>query len=291
MSRRDWDYGYFQPTQRIHTDKGLKTRSQRGRIGQSWWARAWIAALEQFTDPGRLSRGRSYARSGQVVSLSEEDGVVRARVQGSRPAPYRVSITLKQLTREQWDKVIDAMSEEAGFAAQLLAGEMPQEIDEAFAAAGVSLFPQSVRDISADCSCPDDANPCKHIAATHYILGEQFDDDPFMLFRLRGRTEQQILDALHERRRSAPTLAEESPGYDVQEGRLEAAPLAGLIEGFWQPAAPLEGLAVAPAAPAVAMPLLRRLGSPAFLPDHDLAQILAEAYTTISRSALEAASE
>jgi uncharacterized Zn finger protein len=286
---RDGEYDYFKPSQRIRTEKGLKARSQRGKIGQSWWARAWIAALERFTDPGRLSRGRSYARSGQVLSLTEKGDSVHAQVQGSRPTPYRVRITLKQFTREQWDKVIEAMAGEAAFAAQLLAGEMPQDIDTVFADAGVSLFPASAKDMTADCSCPDSANPCKHIAATHYILGEQLDDDPFMLFRLRGRTEQEIFDALHRRRRSALGVAEDGPAYDLREPEVQLTPLADQIEAFWQTSAPLDGLVTAPVPPAIPMPLLRRLGNPGFLPDDDLAQILAGVYDAIGRAALEAA--
>ena len=282
----DWDY--YPPSQRIHTDKGLRTRSQRGKIGQSWWAAAWIAALERFTDSGRLSRGRSYARSGQVLSLDEKDDTVSARVQGSRPTPYRVTITLKRLTDAQWDAAIAEMAGEARFAAQLLAGEMPQDIDEAFAAAGVSLFP-GASEIVTDCSCPDYANPCKHVAATHYILGEQLDDDPFMLFRLRGRTEQQVLDALDEHRRSALAVGEDGPAYEVAEREPQIAPLEDQIERFWQPATPLEGLAIVPAAPVIAMPLLRRLGNPAFLPDQDLAQLLAPVYDAVGQAALRAA--
>jgi uncharacterized Zn finger protein len=285
---RDDEYGYYQPTRRINTDKGLKARSQRGKIGQSWWAAAWIAALERFTDSSRLTRGRSYARSGQVLSLEEKGSSVHARVQGSRPAPYKITITLKPLTDAQWSAATAAMAAEARFAAQLLTGEMPQDIDEAFAAAGTSLFPTS-GEISTDCSCPDMANPCKHIAATHYILGEQLDDDPFMLFRLRGRTEQQILGELEKHRRTSSAVTEDGAAYLIPGGEPHAPSLEELVDRFWQPAAPVDSLAVTPAAPAVPMPLLRRLGNPAFLPDHELALLLAPVYEAVGRTALEAA--
>jgi uncharacterized Zn finger protein len=289
MARWNDDQYYYPQSKPIHTEAGLKARSQRGKFGQSWWAAAWITALEQFTDRGRLSRGRSYARSGQVLSLDEQEPAVHARVQGSRPAPYRVSIKLKPLTDAQWEAAIAAMAEEARFAAQLLAGEMPQDIDQAFAAAGVSLFPLHSGELVTDCSCPDPANPCKHIAATHYILGEQLDDDPFLLFRLRGRTEQQILDALNRLRRTALAVGEGAPEYELDEPGPEPASLENEVERFWQPAAPLDGLAVTPALPPVSQPLLRRLGNPAFLPDHDLAQILASTYDAVSQTAMNAA--
>jgi uncharacterized Zn finger protein len=284
----DGEYGYFPRSQRIHTDNGLKARSQRGKIGQSWWSAAWIAALEQFTDRGRLSRGRSYARSGQVLSLDEVVSTIRARVQGSRPTPYRVTITLEQFTPEQWEQAIAAMAEEAQFAAQLLAGEMPQDINEAFAEAGVSLLPRSSGDLRTDCTCPDLANPCKHIAATHYILGEQLDDDPFMLFRLRGRTEQQILDGLNRHRRAVIGVAEDAPTYEGAVPGSEFPRLDDQIERFWEATASLDGLAVVPTAPTISMPLLRRLGNPAFLPEHELTELLAATYEAVSHTALKA---
>jgi uncharacterized Zn finger protein len=168
-------YYYFKPTKPKEAKDGIKARSRRGSFANSWWAARWIAALERLMDSGRLARGRSYARKGQVLSIEETEGGIAARVQGSRPKPYRITIQITPLTDIQWEKVIDALSEQALFTAQLLAGEMPQEIEQAFNAAGVSLFPAKRGDLKTDCSCPDYANPCKHVAATHYILGERFD--------------------------------------------------------------------------------------------------------------------
>ncbi len=159
--------------------------------------------MEGLVDQARLQRGRSYARSGQVLSIVETQNGIEARVQGSRPKPYDVTIQVTPLNDRQWDLVIDALSEQALFTAQLLAGEMPGNIEDAFNAAGVSLFPNQTGDLSSDCTCPDWANPCKHVAATHYILGDRFDDDPFLLFRMRGRTQEEILEALRQRRSEA----------------------------------------------------------------------------------------
>ena len=88
------------------------------------------------------------------------------------------------------------MAAEARFSAELLAGQMPQAIDEAFLGGGVSLFPRTRADLRTSCSCPDWGDPCKHVAATHYVLGDALDRDPFLLFELRGRTKAQVLDAL-----------------------------------------------------------------------------------------------
>lgn len=278
-------YSYFEPTRPIRSDKGIKARSQRGQFAKSWWATRWIKALEQLVDAGRLQRGRSYARKGQVLSIDETKDGIAAKVQGSRPSPYKIAITLKPLSDKEWDAVIKAMAERAIFTAQLLAGEMPQEIEEAFAAAGVSLFPDKRSDLTTSCSCPDYANPCKHVAATHYILGEQFDEDPFLIFRLRGRSQEQIMQALRASRSSegGRTLAEERPPYITAQ---PAPPLT--VEGFWSLAQPLSQFQLNLKPPLTPHPLLKRLGQPAFL-DESIEALLGPAYDQASKAALEIA--
>jgi uncharacterized Zn finger protein len=195
-----YDDYYFKPTKPKAVKDGLKARSQRGSFAKNWWAQRWIAALERLVDSGRLTRGRAYARKGQVLSIEETKDGIAAKVQGSQRSPYKIKIQIAPLSEAQWDQVIDALAEQAIFTAQLLAGEMPQEIESAFEAARVSLFPARRDDLKTDCSCPDYANPCKHVAAAHYILGERFDEDPFLIFRLRGRTQEQVMAALRQRR-------------------------------------------------------------------------------------------
>ncbi|MBE0618507.1 MAG: SWIM zinc finger family protein, partial [Proteobacteria bacterium] len=182
----DYDYGYFPPSRPRAAAGGIVAASQRGGFGKSWWAKRWIAVLEGFRIGARLGRGRSYARSGQVLDIDVEKGRVTAWVQGSRAKPYGVTIQVKPLTRAAWEKVGAVLCRQALFAAKLLAGEMPQDIETAFAEARVSLFPERAGDLATDCSCPDWSNPCKHIAAVYYLLGEEFDRDPFLIFRLRG---------------------------------------------------------------------------------------------------------
>src|SRR3954447_23009956 len=164
------NYEYYEPRKPRKTDEGIKARSQRGNFVEHWWADRWIKSLERITDAGRLRRGRSYARGGQVLSIEESKGQIQARVQGSQSKPYKITIHLQPLSDGQWQAVLAALSERAIFTAQLLAGEMPQEIEEAFTAAGVSLLPSSRTELESTCSCPDWANPCKHVAAVHYIL-------------------------------------------------------------------------------------------------------------------------
>jgi len=182
-----WDgYGYYEPTKPIEVKGGIKAKSKRGSFARSWWAKRWIETLESFNMGARLSRGKSYARKGQVTSIKIEAGLVRAKVQGSNPTPYSVTIKVRTLTGSEWELLAEKLALKPIFAAKLLAGEMPEDIDSAFKEIGLSLFPETLDDLETDCSCPDWSNPCKHIAAVYYLLGEEFDRDPFLIFKLRG---------------------------------------------------------------------------------------------------------
>ncbi|MBI5841145.1 MAG: SWIM zinc finger family protein [Chloroflexi bacterium] len=278
-----FDY-YFKPTKAIKTKDGIKAQSKRGAFAKNWWAQRWIAALERLVDSGRLSRGRSYARKGQVLSIDETKDGIAARVQGSMRTPYRISIKINHLTDSEWDKVIDSLAEQAIFSAQLLAGEMPQEIEQAFEKAKVSLFPSKRGDLATDCSCPDYSNPCKHIAATHYILGERFDEDPFLIFRLRGRTQEQVMQELRKRRAGSDEVVED----ETEEAEV-VVPLEELISNFWDLGAPLEGFSVSIRPPAIEMPLLKRLGEANFVDEPGIQSWLSAAYQAVSRKAIQIA--
>ena len=276
-------YYYFKPTKPKEVKDGIKARSKRGSFAKNWWAQRWIAALERLVDSGRLSRGRTYARKGQVLSIDETKNGIAARVQGSRKTPYKVSIQIAPLTDAEWDKVFDALAEQAIFTAQLLAGEMPPDIEQAFEAAKVSLFPTRRNDLQTDCSRPDYANPCKHVAATHYILGERFDEDPFLIFRLRGRSQEQVMEALRQRRAGDAEIEEE-----LEEPEI-VVPLEEQVAQFWEFSAPIEGFSVSIRSPAIKMPLLKRLGKASFVSAPGIEVILSAAYQSISKKAIETA--
>jgi uncharacterized Zn finger protein len=191
--------------------------------------------MERVMDRGRLQRGRSYARKGQVLSLEEGKGQITAKVQGSRRTPYKVTIELTPLSEKDWNKVLAALAERPYFVAQLLAGEMPQEIEEAFQAAKLDLFPGR-RELKQHCNCPDSAAVCKHLAAVQYILAERFDEDPFLLFRLRGKTQDEVLAAL------GGGLAETETA--VPPEYSPAPPLSKSLHDFWQTGSALENFAV-----------------------------------------------
>ncbi|GIJ78611.1 Uncharacterized conserved protein, contains Zn finger domain [Micromonospora phaseoli] len=181
-------------------DGGLRARSTRGAIGVSWWSRRFLEVLESFALGTRLTRGRAYARAGQVVSLDVNPGVVRAVVQGSRPRPYQIQVALPPFPARLWARIEAELAAQAFFSARLLAGDLPAELEELFAGVGAPLFPAAVTELRQRCSCPDAAVPCKHLAATFYLLAESFDADPFTLLHWRGRSRAQLLSRLRELR-------------------------------------------------------------------------------------------
>src|SRR5207249_770289 len=150
------------------------------------------------------------------------------KVQGSFPQPYKITIKVKELTPKDWQKLAQTLSTQAIFAARLLAGEMPQEIEQVFKDAGLSLFPEKLRDLETDCSCPDWSNPCKHIAAVYYLLGEEFDRDPFLLFKLRGLSREELVEKL-----GAATPAAGSEAIETSPV-LPPEPLPADATAFWQ---------------------------------------------------------
>jgi uncharacterized Zn finger protein len=284
MSYRDDFWGGYTASKPIKVEGGIKAKSKRGSIGDTWWSKRWVSVLESFGWSNRLERGRRYARGGQVIGFKLTPGKVTASVQGSTPKPYSVIIEVKSFSEAEWEKAIEEMSGKAVFAAKLLAGEMPQNIEEAFKSAGMSLFPASSKDIKTDCSCPDSANPCKHIAAVYYILAEEFDRDPFMLFNMRGRTKEDITVSLRKKR-----VGEETP-QEPQEAKVqvyEEVPLSA--DGFWD-GGELESFSVNITAPDVPAAIIKRLGTPQFWDSkEDFNKKMEKYYKEISKKAIETA--
>jgi len=271
-------------------EHGIKMK----KAGTTWWGQRWIEALEAVLrgDAGRLARGRTYARAGRTHDLVVQDGKVTAKVTGSRATPYEVAMQLAQLDAAAWTEAIAGMAAKAQFSAELLAGQMPQQIDEVFRAAGTSLFPRQRTDLVTSCSCPDWGDPCKHVAATHYVLGEALDRDPFLLFELRGKTKGQVLDALRAARGGD---AAQSPQDAVApEGAFEVATLtlADLnAADYDKPREALPTLQFSFDEPVSHAAVLRQLGSPAAwsgeeTPLEVLAPLVRAAAETARRTAL-----
>jgi uncharacterized Zn finger protein len=254
---------------------GLAVRSKRGQIGEAWWSRRFLQVLESLQLGGRLARGRNYARQGQVMSLTVEPGSVRADVQGSRSHPYAVHLTLPELTRPQWDHVESAFAGAALFRAALLAGELPPEIEDVFAACGTPLFPTAAAELGMECSCPDWSVPCKHVAAVCYVLAEAFDADPFLVLAWRGRDKESLLERLRRTNSAAPHWTD----------GLAERPLAECVDNFWTPPGRVPASGHHRGVPASGDGLLRTLTPPALtVRRKPLIDVLAPAYTALASS-------
>jgi uncharacterized Zn finger protein len=204
---------------------------------EAWWVQRWIDLLNSYRFKKRLERGRKYAREGNILSLEYKGSKVTALVQGTADEPYKLSIWLDAFSDEDWNYVIDTLSEQAIYSAQLLAGEMPESIEAVFTANGLSLFPFNLAEVHSKCSCPDPKNPCKHIAAVYYQLGDFFREDPFVLFRLRGRSRDNILEALRQKRQgSAPSVEDtDTPAVEETPKATQTIQTTGHdLDKFWQ---------------------------------------------------------
>lgn len=277
-----WEY-FSKSPKRPPPEDGIKV----GKLGTTWWGQRWIRSLEHFSRDylSRLGRGRTYARTGRVHDLKISAGKVTARVTGSDPTPYEVSLTMDAFSAREWQVAIGTMAQEARFAADLLAGQMPQDIDTVFRKSKRSLFPRKSHDLETDCSCPDWANPCKHVAAMHYVLGEAFDRDPFLLFELRGRSREQVLAALSRLRSGEPS---EAP----QEKRVEEVAISSFavtaeaLENYEQSPAPLPGMHFSFDPPQSPAAILRSVVPPRAW---SLEEAPAEFFATLYQRAAEAA--
>ncbi|GET39614.1 SWIM zinc finger family protein [Microseira wollei] len=205
---------------------------------REWWVQGWLDLLNSYRFKKRLERARDYARQGNVLSFEFQGPKVVAQVRGREQPKYDVSLWLDPFSDEQWDYVIETLSQQAIFSAKLLAGEMPQNIQDVFTANGLSLFPFSLSEVRSHCSCPDKANPCKHIGAVYYILGDRFEEDPFVLFQLRGRSKEDILSALRQMRSAAGEASDSETSPIPQPPPPPSYPLQ--INQFWQYNEPLE---------------------------------------------------
>lgn len=237
------------------------------QASREWWSQRWLDLLDSYRFKKRLERARNYARQGNVLSIEFKDAQVLAKVQGSEVEPYQVSLSLDSFSDEEWGYIIETMSEKAIFAAKLLAGEMPQNIEVVFTSNGLSLFPFTLGDIHSKCSCPDKAVPCKHIGAIYYQLGDRFSEDPFVLFQLRGRTREQIISDLRQLRSQKnlakfdqtsiePTTIESQPTIPQPQSSLN-------LDNFWEYNQPLESSLVV-ISPSVSETVLDILGTITF---------------------------
>jgi len=265
---------FYPPSRPRAVDGGLKARSKRGAMVQHWWSARFVAVLDGMGMGGRLQRGRTYARKGQVISLEVTPGAVTALVQGSRARPYRVRIGVVAFGKADWAKVERELAADAWYVAKLLAGEMPEDIEEVFDRFGLALFPARPEDLSLDCSCPDWGVPCKHIAATFYLLAESFDEDPFRILTWRGRGREDILANLQAAR------ADRRPTADAPAGM----PLEDCLDRFFVSPVPASPRVVRPGGGALVIDQVPPI--PVLVRGVPLAEVLRAAYALPSGEVL-----
>jgi len=264
-------WSWFEPAPKQPVpDDGLRV----DRFGTTWWGSQWINALHQLGAAyrNRLPRGRSYARAGRVVGLAMGAGEITAGVVGTRRKPYEVTIGLKTFGKKKWETIVEVLAGQARFTVALLRGELPGIAGEALDARGIELFPTR-GELTTSCSCPDWANPCKHVAAVHYVVAAALDMDPFLIFVLRGLGRDRLLAALAEARGmsvSPERDLEAPPGETAWEEPDPMTPGEFLGQGLPRPslafriepaAVDLAGLARLGPPPPALEDLLRRLGS------------------------------
>jgi len=170
------------------------------KFSRTWWSDRFIQALEDFTDDSRLQRGRAYANNGKVLNFEIEQNQITARVKGSvnpyfgvyKEPTYNISIEIKAIAKSSWNEAIDKLSSKASIVSRLMLNEVPENIEDTFNELGLHLLPHSSKDFKTKCSCPDYANPCKHIAGVYYLVASQLDNNPFLLFELRGLSQQEL---------------------------------------------------------------------------------------------------
>ncbi|MBQ2345927.1 MAG: SWIM zinc finger family protein [Kiritimatiellae bacterium] len=178
---------------------GIRAQESRSGGARTWWARRWVEVLERMGLGARLGRGKHYAVSGQVTGMRLEGPHVEAQVVGTRPDPYRVTIDFRVPEGAAREAIVARIKGEPMLAARLIADDMPTEVEQAFRDCGLDFFPggklaPGVYDMTTACSCPDYANPCKHVSAVLLILGEEIARRPMTLLELRGIAEEDLYE-------------------------------------------------------------------------------------------------
>lgn len=273
---------YFYPPSRPRRVKGgIKAQSGGSKSGRSWWARRWLDVLDDFDIGQRISRGRSYARHGQVTDLSVSAGEAKASVQGSMSGAYRVRIGMGVIDKRVWKKLAAKLFARPSAAASLLAGSMPEEAEKAFRSAGASLFPSS-KELDTECTCPDWSNPCKHTVAVFFLLAEEFERDPFLVFKLRGAGRDELVKmAKIGPARGKSGLPDPARGSRPEPLPADPGKFWGRGSGAYDP-----GEAFIPEIPAA---LPKQLGSfPFWRGEEDFAGAMEGLYSEASRSGMSA---
>ncbi len=256
------------------------------KFSRTWWGDRFIKALEDFTDDNRLKRGRSYASGGKVLNFDVDKNKITARVKGSinpyfgvyKEPTYNINIEIKPIAKTSWNEAIKKLSSKASIVSRLLLNEVPENIEDTFSQLGLHLLPHSSKDFTTKCSCPDYANPCKHIAGVYYLVASQLDNNPFLLFELRGLSQAELQakladsplgKALAEELNAKEISLETSTSFYTQLAKqsIDEKPTA---REFWLGAKRLPQTIEVPTPSAVSAILIKKQGDfPAFWPKNN----------------------
>jgi uncharacterized Zn finger protein len=250
-------------------------------FSRTWWGQRFINTLEKLSDSGRLSRGRSYAHNGKVLNFEIKDGLVTAQVRGSvnpyfgvyKEPLYLTTIEFKAISAANWSAAIAYVASKASLISRLMLNEIPDTIEDAFAKLDLNLLPCSKNDFKTSCSCPDWGDPCKHIAGVYYLIAAQLDQDPFLLFELKGLSREALQKELVKSPLGQALSAElavvnNSPIPDnsyYTEPKLHPAEGIADLRDFWLGAKRLPQMIEEPSAASVPAILIKKQGDfPAF---------------------------
>lgn len=249
-------------------------------FSRTWWGQRFISALEEIMDSGRLSRGRSYARGGRVKSFDIEDGLIKAQVRGSvnpyfgvyKEPLYITTIEFKPISAANWSAATAYIVSKASLISRLMLNEMPDNIEDAFGKLDLHLLPHHEKDFKTTCSCPDWSNPCKHIAGVYYLLAAQLDQDPFLLFELRGLSRESLQkelvksplgQALSAELALEKTTPEPESAYYTRP-TLQSSVAVASLKDFWHGAKRLPQVIEAASQGSVPAILVKKQGDPPF---------------------------
>ncbi len=277
MPRRAWDDPWRRyPESRPLPAAGIATSKQRGAMAKRWWSQRFVDVLDAYGLGSRMQRGRRYARTGQVLTLEVTPGLLSAQVQGSRRTPYLVTVQAPPARDRAWTTVETALRGRVGLVARLMAGDVPPELEEIAADAGLALLPTRWSDLAARCSCPDWESPCKHLAAVLYVFADRLDGDPWLLLTWRGRTRAELLAHLEEIG-SDPLGDDLPPWWPLRPASASDTSTPAAVDRpstRWQPPA-----ATPPDTPAAVLSRLAALD--AAVAGHAVADVIAGAYPAL----------
>ncbi|MBC7835202.1 MAG: hypothetical protein H7Y88_08895 [Phycisphaerales bacterium] len=271
---------------------GVKLKGKDGPDVSAWSTQRWMRLVELNAPPEQLTEGIQYARLGQARNLDLNAGLIAGRVQGRMPDAYAVAIRLPTFLPEQWEQVLSTMTDQARYAASLLSGELPPNIEDLFAPAGLKLFPTEPSDLAVTCKCDVGVPWCKHVCCLMTLIADRLSTDPFLIFTLRGIPGSELVERLRQRRSAsaarlpvgaAPVYLPDVPGLSDSV----SAPLEASMSNFWSAGPALEHLQLPIERPEVSHPLLRRLGpSPFDGAKFPLIGLLSTCYEMVGQDAL-----